>query len=110
MRLVFDLGLHIDMSPYVANESISEAEADVRRMVFWGAYTLDHHLGILLGRPFRINVEDVTVQKPGVDIIQDQDQADRWYPYRLPYFTAFPPWSVNSKLGFLAEPASHNAL
>jgi hypothetical protein len=41
MRLAFDLGLHIDMSPYVANGSISEVEADVRRMVFWGAYTLD---------------------------------------------------------------------
>ncbi|KAJ5654521.1 fungal-specific transcription factor domain-containing protein [Penicillium lividum] len=91
MRLAFDLGLHIDMSPYVANGTISEAEADVRRMVFWGAYTLDHHWGFLLGCPFRMNLEDVTVQKPGIDIKQDQDQAERWYPYGLPYPTAFPP-------------------
>ncbi|KAJ5636681.1 uncharacterized protein N7484_009994 [Penicillium longicatenatum] len=88
MRLAFDLGLHIDMSPYVANGSISEVEADVRRMVFWGAYTLDHRWGFLLGRPFRINLEDVTVQKPGLDF--RQDQAQRWYPYGLPHPTEFP--------------------
>jgi hypothetical protein len=41
MRLAFDLGLHIDMAPYVAQGSISAAEAELRRMVFWGTYTLD---------------------------------------------------------------------
>lgn len=41
MRLAFDLGLHLDMSSYVSNGSISPAEAELRRMVFWGAYTLD---------------------------------------------------------------------
>lgn len=41
MRLAFDLGLHIDMSSHVAEGSISAAAAGLRRMVFWGAYTLD---------------------------------------------------------------------
>ena len=41
MRLAFDLGLHIDMSSHVAEGSISAAAAALRRMVFWGAYTLD---------------------------------------------------------------------
>jgi hypothetical protein len=41
MRLAFDLGLHLDMSPYVSDGSISAAEAELRRKVFWGAYTLD---------------------------------------------------------------------
>lgn len=41
MRLAFDLGLHIDMSLHVAEGSISAAEAEIRGMVFWGAYTLD---------------------------------------------------------------------
>ncbi|KAJ5545817.1 fungal-specific transcription factor domain-containing protein [Penicillium frequentans] len=89
MRLAFDLGLHIDMSPMVANGSISEVEADVRRMVFWGAYTLDHRWGFLLGRPFRTNLEDVTIQRPGVGF--RKDQAQRWYPYGLPHPTVYPP-------------------
>lgn len=41
MRLAFDLGLHLDMSSYVSDGSISAAEAELRRMAFWGAYTLD---------------------------------------------------------------------
>lgn len=41
MRLAFDLGLHIDMSSHVAEGSISAGAATLRRMVFWGAYTLD---------------------------------------------------------------------
>lgn len=41
MRLAFDLGLHLDMSSYVSDGSISAVEAELRRMVFWGAYTLD---------------------------------------------------------------------
>ncbi|KAJ5934276.1 fungal-specific transcription factor domain-containing protein [Penicillium verhagenii] len=89
MRLAFDLGLHIDMSSYVANGSISEAEAEVRRMVFWGAYTLDHHWGYFLGRPFRMNLEDVTVQKPGLE--SKPNHVQRWYPYGLPHPTKFPP-------------------
>lgn len=41
MRLSFDLGLHLDVSEYVAEGSITPAEAELRRMVFWGTYTLD---------------------------------------------------------------------
>ncbi|KAJ5278857.1 fungal-specific transcription factor domain-containing protein [Penicillium angulare] len=88
MRLAFDLGLHLDMSTYVANGSISEAEADLRSMVFWGAYTLDHHWGFLLGRPIRMNLEDVTVPKPGH--VSRGVEPQRWSPYGLPHPTAFP--------------------
>lgn len=41
MRLAFDLGLHLDVSSHVADGTISQAEADLRAVVFWGAYTLD---------------------------------------------------------------------
>ncbi|KAJ5106420.1 hypothetical protein N7456_003095 [Penicillium angulare] len=88
MRLAFDLGLHLDMSTYVANGSISEAEADLRSMVFWGAYTLDHHWGFLLGRPIRMNLEDVTMRKPG--LVSRGVEPQRWSPYGLPHPTAFP--------------------
>jgi hypothetical protein len=41
MRLAFDLALHVDVSRHVARKSLSQAEADLRRDVFWGAYTVD---------------------------------------------------------------------
>lgn len=41
LRLAYDLGLHIDMQNYVANGSISPAEAEARRVTFWGTYVVD---------------------------------------------------------------------
>ena len=46
------------------------------------------HWGFLLGRPFRISLEDVTVQKPG--LLAEPNEAQRWCPYWLPYPTLFP--------------------
>lgn len=41
IRLAFDLALHVDVSRFVANGAIGAAEAELRRTVFWGAYTVD---------------------------------------------------------------------
>lgn len=40
-RLAFHLALHMDMTSYVASNSISREEADLRRDIFWAAYTVD---------------------------------------------------------------------
>ncbi|OOQ91005.1 Zn(II)2Cys6 transcription factor [Penicillium brasilianum] len=102
MRLAFDLGLHLDMSSHVSGGSISAAEAELRRMVFWGAYTLDQHWGFLLGRPFRINMEDVTVDRPCRD--SNWDQAQRWTPYGLPFpVSSLPDSSVVNPVTALSQ-------
>ena len=41
MRLAFALGLHVDVSNYVAEGSLQKEEADLRKDVFWGAYVID---------------------------------------------------------------------
>jgi hypothetical protein len=41
LRLAFDLALHIDLSSYVARGSITVADAELRRTVFWAAYMVD---------------------------------------------------------------------
>lgn len=64
MRLAFDLALHLDLSNDVMDGTITSAEAEVRRMVFWSSYTADQTLGFQLGRPVRIDMDDVTVRKP----------------------------------------------
>ncbi|KAK5790752.1 hypothetical protein VI817_008039 [Penicillium citrinum] len=81
IRLSFDLALHIDMSSHVMKGVISAADADLRRTVFWAAYIVDHQLGFHLGRPFRTNMDDVTVGKPS----QSPSAASyKWLPYEGP--------------------------
>ncbi|GAB1215207.1 hypothetical protein ATERTT37_004393 [Aspergillus terreus] len=82
MRLAFDLGLHLDMTPYVEKGDISAFEADVRRIAFWGSYVADHFWGFYLGRPFRMNAGDITVPKPASDLGSGKEGI--WYPYGLP--------------------------
>ncbi|KAF9888088.1 hypothetical protein FE257_009353 [Aspergillus nanangensis] len=82
MRLAFDLGLHLDMTPYVEKRDISAFEADVRQIAFWGSYTADHFWGFYLGRPFRMNTGDITVPKPASSLGAEKEGI--WYPYGLP--------------------------
>ncbi|KAL5003089.1 fungal-specific transcription factor domain-containing protein [Aspergillus recurvatus] len=79
IRLAFNLALHLDMSSYVSSGVITAADADLRRTVFWAAYTVDHQLGFHVGRPFRTNMEDVTVGKPTANT--HRREQDRWMPY-----------------------------
>ncbi|KAL4819520.1 fungal-specific transcription factor domain-containing protein [Aspergillus spinulosporus] len=79
IRLAFNLALHLDMSSYVSSGVITTADADLRRTVFWAAYTVDHQLGFYLGRPFRTNMEDVTVGK--LTARTRQQEQNRWMPY-----------------------------
>ena len=78
MRLAFDLGLHVDMAPYVEKGLITEAEAEIRRITFWGSFLVDHLWGFYLGRPFRVNTEDVTVKKLALN---SKGKVGRWAPY-----------------------------
>ncbi|KAJ5448256.1 Transcription factor [Penicillium cf. griseofulvum] len=91
LRLAFDLALHIDLSPYVARGSVTAADAELRRTVFWAAYMVDHLVGFYLGRPFYTNMEDVTVNKPNNDV--DHRKPCKWTPYASPI-----PFNDNSEL------------
>ncbi|KAJ5125859.1 hypothetical protein N7526_008036 [Penicillium atrosanguineum] len=81
MRLAFDLGLHLDMTPYVNQGDMSPHEADVRRAAFWGSYVADHFWGFYLGRPFRMNAGDISVAKPASTLGTEREGT--WRPYGL---------------------------
>ena len=44
MRLAFDLGLHLDMGPYVERGTIAPEDAEARRVTFWAAYTSEQYV------------------------------------------------------------------
>ncbi|CZR52324.1 uncharacterized protein PAC_02201 [Phialocephala subalpina] len=63
-QMILALGLHrkkFSQSPRTSNASI---EAETRRQVFWGAYTLDKYLSVILGRPRVFRDEDTDQPLP----------------------------------------------
>jgi hypothetical protein len=78
MRLAFDLGLHLDMTPYLESGIISAEECKLRRTIFWAAYLNEQFWGYYLGRPLRSPTAGATVQKPHWD--GSQSSAE-WKPY-----------------------------
>lgn len=43
MRLAFDQGLHLDVTPYVEKGIITAEEYNIRRTVFWGSSLNDQY-------------------------------------------------------------------
>ncbi|KAM0328902.1 hypothetical protein ACHAPQ_007038 [Fusarium lateritium] len=82
MRLAFDLGLHIDPTPYVASGRMSDIEARVRKVTFWGTFATDRMWGFYLGRPFHNTLENVTLKRPSEDSITHPIAF--WTPYGTP--------------------------
>lgn len=95
MRLAFDLGLQLDMTPYVERGVISTEECKIRRTIFWAAYLNEQYVGSIfllpcicinfyrfwgyyLGRPIRSPISGVTVPKPDWD---SSHSSGRWKPY-----------------------------
>ncbi|OWZ74365.1 hypothetical protein J008_00034 [Cryptococcus neoformans] len=62
VRASVDLGLHHESS--LRGNSRTAIETDIRRRVFWIAYSCDRDLGMALGRPPAIQDEWVTAQFP----------------------------------------------
>ncbi|PYH77042.1 hypothetical protein BO82DRAFT_345728 [Aspergillus uvarum CBS 121591] len=81
MRLAFDLGLHLDMAPYVARDIIPLEDAEIRRLTFWGAYMSEQFWGWYLGRHTRSPLPVITVKK--LDGCNDTG-AEKWEPYGSP--------------------------
>ncbi|KAJ4049560.1 hypothetical protein NW763_008858 [Fusarium oxysporum] len=82
MRLAFDLGLHIDPTPYVTSGRMSAVEAQVRNVTFWGTFATDRMWGFYLGRPFHNALESVTVKRPSED--STAYPITYWTPYGTP--------------------------
>ena len=65
-RLLFELGLHKDDAEF-QNYRLSQMDLSVRQVVFWGCFTYDRGWSLYLGRPYAINLDDVTISRPACD-------------------------------------------
>ncbi|KAL3447658.1 fungal-specific transcription factor domain-containing protein [Aspergillus insuetus] len=86
MRLAFDLGLHLDMAPYVERGTIICEDAEARQVTFWAAYMSEQFWGYYLGRPTRNTTGGITVPKPGGNANCPAPPL-KWQQYGSPYLS-----------------------
>jgi hypothetical protein len=77
LRMIYDLGLHLDLKPTLENaESV-----EIRRRVFWGAFISDKLQSLYLGRSVAIHLRDAHVSRYLMDTIEEKEL---WKPYTDP--------------------------
>ncbi|KAI1490521.1 fungal-specific transcription factor domain-containing protein [Biscogniauxia mediterranea] len=85
IRMVYDLGLHLDSE---VNEFNAE-EIEIRRRVFWGAFICEKLQSLYLGRPVFIQLRDAHVSWDFMDVFEE---LEPWVPYTDPTInTSDPP-------------------
>ncbi|KAH8812437.1 fungal-specific transcription factor domain-containing protein [Xylogone sp. PMI_703] len=77
LRMIYDLGLHLDLKPTLKNAE----EVEIRRRVFWGAFISDKLQSLYLGRPTAIHLRDAHVTRHFMDTIEEKEI---WKPYKDP--------------------------
>ncbi|KAF1809224.1 hypothetical protein P152DRAFT_461649 [Eremomyces bilateralis CBS 781.70] len=74
LRMIFDLGLHLDHK--ITDENAEEVE--MYRRVFWGAFICDKLQSLYLGRPVGIRLRDAYVSHELNDHLEENEL---WAPY-----------------------------
>ncbi|KAH6870974.1 fungal-specific transcription factor domain-containing protein [Thelonectria olida] len=69
LRMVYDLGLHLDPKQTTDNAE----EIEIRRRVFWGAFVSDKLQSLYLGRPVAINLRDSQVTREFLDLYEEKE-------------------------------------
>ncbi|KKA16125.1 Nitrogen assimilation transcription factor NirA [Rasamsonia emersonii CBS 393.64] len=74
LRMVYDLGLHLDCKEVAGNAE----DIEIRRRVFWGAFICDKLQSLYFGRPFTIQLRDTHVSWDFMDTFEENEL---WTPY-----------------------------
>lgn len=76
MQLVAALGLHRKWYVKMGRNGSTYLERELRKRIFWSAYTLDKYLSIMFGRPRLLHDEDVDQEFPDLANDDDMSQED----------------------------------
>lgn len=74
VRMVFDLGLHLDLK----KPGCTAEDIEIRRRVFWGAFLCDKMQSLYLGRPIAMQLKDSHVP---YQLMDTMEELDIWVPY-----------------------------
>ncbi|CAK7228165.1 hypothetical protein SBRCBS47491_006811 [Sporothrix bragantina] len=81
LRMVFDLGLHIETERSENHNPLTPGEVEdveIRRRVFWGAFICEKLQSVYLGRPATIQLRDAHVSR---DFLDTFEELEPWAPY-----------------------------
>lgn len=77
LRMGFGIGFHLSTENWSVgkNEQVSHITISVRLRIFWGSFMADRFLGLILGRPSILKMDDSTIAEsinmPGIETIAD---------------------------------------
>jgi hypothetical protein len=74
VRMIFDLGLHLDLR----KPGYTAEDVEIRRRVYWGAFLCDKLQSLYLGRPIAMQLKDTHVPH---DFMDTMEELDIWIPY-----------------------------
>lgn len=73
LQLVAAVGLHRKWYAKMSRDGSTYLERELRKRIFWSAYTLDKYLSIMFGRPRLLHDEDIDQEFP--DQVNDDDMS-----------------------------------
>ncbi|KAH8585501.1 fungal-specific transcription factor domain-containing protein [Bisporella sp. PMI_857] len=83
VRLSADLGLHLDLTSDVRKGILSARELEVRRTTFWGVYIHDNMWSLYVGRPWSIDIQDISISRPSKEL--DKARHMTWNPAAISF-------------------------
>ncbi|KAL3445430.1 fungal-specific transcription factor domain-containing protein [Aspergillus insuetus] len=67
-RIIQDIGLHKRAPVHL----FTPTECEARNRIFWGAYTVDRTIALMLGRPIALDDSECSVDLPGEAVREDE--------------------------------------
>lgn len=76
LQLVTAMGLHRRWPAKLSKNGDTYLEQELRKRIFWSAYTLDKYLSVMFGRPRLLHDEDIDQELPREISDEDMLQED----------------------------------
>ena len=65
LRLGFDVGFHLSPNLATSKRSINRLSLLFKSRIYWGCFIVDHFIGMILGRPSVLHIDDSTLEESG---------------------------------------------
>lgn len=81
MRMGYSIGLQLSPTDLMSDNAKGALGNKIRSRIFWGTYLVDHLIGLLLGRPSSLKMNDSTIEEtielPDIDWMHEYSFQDK---------------------------------
>lgn len=97
IRMLMDLGIHVDALMLPNMNRLSDEDVEIRRRVFWAAYVVDKMQSLYQGRPASLRAVDCQVP---LIFLDTYEELEHWSPFAFTNatitFSGSPSYSVST--------------